>query len=221
MNKSFKLAPSILSADFANLGSELHEIEVAGADLVHIDVMDGSFVPNISIGPLVVKACKRSTVLPLDVHLMIVQPEKYIVEFVKAGANFITIHAEASIHLHRTLQLIKDSGVGVGLAVNPLTPLNVVLEALPYLDTVLIMSVNPGFGGQKFLKHSLGRIETVANWISDLGLASEIEVDGGVGESNIKDIVNAGAKIIVAGSAIFNEKAVSENIETLRNAVEK
>lgn len=219
MNKSFKLAPSILSADFANLGAELHKIEVAGADLVHVDVMDGSFVPNISIGPLVVKACKRSTVLPLDVHLMIVEPEKYIAGFAEAGANFITIHAEATLHLHRTLQLIKGSGVGVGLAVNPLTPLNVILEALPYLDTVLIMSVNPGFGGQKFIKPSLGRIETVASWIDDLDLACEIEVDGGVKVNNIKEIVSAGANILVAGSAVFNDNGVENNIKDLRAAV--
>ncbi len=219
MNKTFKLAPSILSADFANLGADLHKIEVAGADLVHVDVMDGSFVPNLSIGPLLVEACKRSTVLPLDVHLMIVQPEKYIKAFADAGADIITVHAESTIHLHRTLQLIKDVNVGVGLAVNPLTPLNIVLEALPYLDLALIMSVNPGFGGQKFIKPSLGRIETVANWISDLGLACEIEVDGGVKPNNIKEIVNAGANILVAGSAVFNENSIEQNIKDLRLAV--
>ncbi len=219
MNKTFKLAPSILSADFANLGADLHKIEVAGANLVHVDVMDGSFVPNISIGPLLVEACKRSTILPLDVHLMIVQPEKYIKAFADAGADIITVHAESTTHLHRTLQLIKDVNVGVGLAVNPLTPLNVVLEALPYLDLALIMSVNPGFGGQKFIKPSLDRIETVANWISDLGLACEIEVDGGVKTNNIKEIVNAGANILVAGSAVFNENSVEQNIKDLRLAV--
>jgi len=186
---------------------------------VHVDVMDGSFVPNISIGPMVVRACKRSTALPLDVHLMIVEPEKYIAEFADAGANYITIHAEATIHLHRTLQLIKKAGVGVGLAVNPLTPLNVILEALPYLDIVLLMSVNPGFGGQKFISSSLGRIETVANWISDLGLACQIEVDGGVKTSNIKEIVDAGADILVAGSAVFNDNGIERNIKDLREAV--
>lgn len=218
MEKTFKLAPSILSANFSNLGSDLHKIEVAGADLVHVDVMDGSFVPNISIGPLVVEACKRSTILPLDVHLMIVQPEKYIKDFAKAGADIITIHTESTTHLHRTLQLIKDVNVGVGLAVNPLTPLNVILEALPYLDLALIMSVNPGFGGQKFIKSSLVRIETIANWISDLGLACEIEVDGGVKPNNIKEIVDAGANILVAGSAVFNKNPVDENIKDLRAA---
>jgi len=220
MNNPFKLAPSILSADFANLGVELHKIEVAGADLVHVDVMDGSFVPNISIGPLVVRACKRSTVLPLDVHLMIVQPEKYIAEFADAGADIITVHAEATTHLHRTLQLIKDANVGVGLAVNPLTPLNIILEALPYLDLALVMSVNPGFGGQKFIKPSLGRIETVANWISDLGLGCQIEVDGGVKTNNIKEIVDAGANILVAGSAVFNDNGIEQNINDLRAAVQ-
>ena len=219
MKNSFKLAPSILSADFTQLGRDLKEIEAAGADLVHIDVMDGRFVPNITIGPMVTRACARASNLPLDVHLMIVEPERYIAEFAKAGAAYISIHAEATTHLHRSLQLIKDVDVGAALAVNPLTPLNIVLEALPYLDKVLIMSVNPGFGGQEFIKTSLPRIETVANWISDLGLACEIEVDGGINTGNIKELVSAGANVIVAGSAVFNQRPVSQNIAELRQAV--
>lgn len=217
---TFKLAPSILSADFSRLGEQLKTAEDAGADLVHIDVMDGQFVPNITIGPLIVEACKRATSLPLDVHLMIVEPERYLEDFIEAGADGLTIHAEATPHVHRALQIIKEGGINTGLTVNPLTPLEVFKEALPYLDLALIMSVNPGFGGQKFIEGSYERLRTLSQWRDDLNPNCEIEVDGGVGPKNISAVLEAGADIIVAGSAVYKPfDRVSENIAALRNAV--
>ena len=215
-----RIAPSILSSDFGHLAEQIREAERAGASLIHIDVMDGRFVPNITIGPLIVEACRRSTDLPLDVHLMIVEPERYIESFAAAGASNITIHAEATPHVHRALQLIHASGANAGLAVNPLTPLGVFIEALPELDLALIMSVNPGFGGQSFIPGSLGRLKTVREWRDNLNLECAIEVDGGINRETVSDAVGAGAEILVAGSAIFNDDGtIAENLGALKTAV--
>ena len=217
--RTAKLAPSILSADFSQLSKQLASCEAAGADYLHVDVMDGQFVPNITIGPLIVEACKRTTNLPLDVHLMIVEPERYIKNFRDAGADHITIHAEATPHAHRALQMIKESGAKTGLVVNPLTPLEVFKEALPMLDIALLMSVNPGFGGQRFIESTLARLKTLSAWRDTLNPACEIEVDGGVKVHNIAEIHAAGADVLVAGSAAFEDGKIQENIAALRQAV--
>ncbi len=215
-----KLAPSILSADFSRLGEQIKAAEEGGADYIHIDVMDGHFVPNITIGPLIVQACKRVTRLPLDVHLMIENPERYLEGFAEAGADIITIHAEATPHVHRALEIIRKSGAKAGLAVNPLTPLSVFREALPFLDLALIMSVNPGFGGQEFIETSLMRIITLADWREDLNPNCEIEVDGGIDRVSAPRTVEAGAKVLVAGSAIFNGiNSIQENIAAIRQSI--
>lgn len=182
--------------------------------------MDGRFVPNITIGPLVVEACRRATDLPLDVHLMIIEPERFVQDFANAGADGLTIHAEATPHVHRTLQMIKEAGVRTGLAVNPLTPLTVYREALPYLDLALIMSVNPGFGGQTFIETSFERLRTLKAWKKELNPECELEVDGGVKPDNLADVVAAGAEVVVAGSAVFSPfDKVEENVQALRSAL--
>ncbi|UCH26646.1 MAG: ribulose-phosphate 3-epimerase [Trueperaceae bacterium] len=212
-----KIAPSILASDFARLGDEARAAEEAGADYLHIDVMDGHFVPNITLGPSIVEACRRSTNLPLDVHLMIAFPERYLADFKTAGADHITIHAEATQHHHRALQTIKSGGLKAGLAVNPLTPLHIFEEALPLIDLALIMSVNPGFGGQTFIEGSLDRITRLKHLCSRLNPDCEIEVDGGVSISNVQSIVRAGADVVIAGSAIYNGNgSVSENVKRFR-----
>jgi ribulose-phosphate 3-epimerase len=213
-----KIAPSILSADFARLGEEIKAAEDAGADLIHIDVMDGHFVPNITIGPLVVKAAKKSTSLPLDVHLMIEVPDQYIDEFAGAGADIITVHAEASVHLHRSIQKIKECNVKAAVSLNPSTSLHELEFILPELDMILLMSVNPGFGGQKFIPEVLSKLEMLKNIMLDRGSKAEIEVDGGVTVDNVAEVHKAGADIVVMGSAFYNSgdypgvvKAVREN----------
>lgn len=215
-----KIAPSILSADFSRLGDEIRAIEAGGADYVHIDVMDGHFVPNITIGPLLVDAVRKVTSLPLDVHLMIENPDLYIPEFAKAGADIITVHQEAVSHLHRTVQLIRSLGKKAGVSINPATPVSTLEVILDELDLVLVMSVNPGFGGQSFIPSCLPKIEALRREIERRGLAVELEVDGGVKIDNIRQIVSAGADVLVAGSAVFGTSDYRVTIGALkRNAV--
>jgi len=211
-----KIAPSILSADFSRLGEEIRAIEAGGADYVHIDVMDGHFVPNITIGPLMVEAVRKVTRLPLDVHLMIENPDRYIPEFARAGADLITVHQEAVPHLHRTVQLIKSLGKQAGVSLNPATPaaaLDVILEDL---DLVLVMTVNPGFGGQGFIDSCLPKITALRREIDRRGLAVELEIDGGVKIDNIGKVANAGADVFVAGSAVFGTPDYAATIAALR-----
>jgi ribulose-phosphate 3-epimerase len=198
-----EIAPSILSADFARLGEEIQAAERGGAGLIHVDIMDGHFVPNITIGPLVVKAARKATRLPLDCHLMITDPDRYIADFARAGANLISVHVEAVTHLHRTLTAIRDLGCRPGAVLNPLTPLVTIEEALPYVDYVLLMSVNPGFGGQSFIGSCLDKVSRLRGMIESRGLNVQIEIDGGIGLNNVAEVVRYGANWIVAGSAIF------------------
>ncbi|MGE4542871.1 MAG: ribulose-phosphate 3-epimerase [Pedobacter sp.] len=211
-----KIAPSILSADFSRLGDEIIAIETGGADYVHIDVMDGHFVPNITIGPLVVEAARRVTTLPLDVHLMIENPDRYIADFANAGADIITVHYEAVPHLHRTVQLIHSLGKKAGVSLNPATPINCLDMILDDLDLVLIMSVNPGFGGQQFIPACLPKIEALRKEIDRRGLSVELEVDGGVKLDNIARIAAAGAEVMVAGSAVYGTDNYGATIAALK-----
>ncbi len=213
-----EIAPSILSADFTRLGEEIAAIERGGASVVHVDVMDGHFVPNITIGLPVVRALKQATQLPLDTHLMITEPGIYAEQFVEAGASMVSVHVEADPHLHRTLTGIRKKGALAGVAINPATPLVALEEALPFADYVLLMSVNPGFGGQKFIQTSLDKVRRLRRMIDDRGLKTRIEIDGGIDRNNIADVVAAGAEIIVAGSAVFNESDPAQAVRTLREA---
>ncbi len=214
------IAPSILSADFARLAEEVEAAEAAGADWVHLDVMDGRFVPNITMGLVVVKSLRAVTRLTLDVHLMIVEPERYAERFVAAGANIVTFHAEATPHAHRVLQMIRRAGAKAGMAVNPATPLDRFEDLLEDLDLALLMSVNPGFGGQAFIPRSFARLERLAAMRDRLNPEAKIEIDGGVSVENAAKLVRLGADVLVAGSAIFNRKSsVAENISALRNAI--
>jgi ribulose-phosphate 3-epimerase len=213
-----RIAPSILSADFARLADEIQAVEAAGADLIHIDVMDGRFVPNLTVGPVVVEAARKSTRLPLDVHLMIVEPERLIPEFADAGSTYLTVHVETCPHLHRTLQMIKERGVKAGVTLNPSTPLILVEPMLSEADLLLIMSVNPGFGGQRFIPQSLEKVRQARAIIDAQGLSVELEVDGGVKPDNVKLLAEAGATIFVAGSAIFGSKNYTETIRQMREA---
>ena len=211
-----QIAPSILSADFSRLGEEIKAVEKAGADLIHVDVMDGHYVPNITIGPGVVSSLRKTTSLPFDVHLMIEDPDRYIDAFVDAGSNIITVHAEAVTHLHRTVQYIKAKGVRAGVSLNPSTPLSCVEEILPDIDLLLIMTVNPGFGGQKFISSMLPKIRTARELAQARGLEMAIEVDGGVTAENIGTLANAGADIFVAGAAVFGSPSYSETIRKMK-----
>lgn len=211
-----KIAPSILSADFAKLGEEIKDVERGGADYIHIDVMDGHFVPNITIGPLIVNAIRPHTSLPLDVHLMIENPDQYISEFAEAGADIITVHVEACPHLHRTIQLIKSHGVKAGVVLNPHTPVATIEHILEDIDMVLLMTVNPGFGGQKFIDSVLFKIRQVANMIQERQLNVEIEIDGGVNPETAKLCIDAGANVLVAGSAVYNQEDRGAAIAAIR-----
>ncbi len=211
-----KISPSILSADFSRLGEDVQAVDRAGADYIHIDVMDGHFVPNITIGPLVVEALRKVTDKPLDVHLMIENPDLYIADFAKAGADIITVHQEAVPHLHRTVQLIKSLGKKAGVSLNPATPVETLDIILDELDLVLIMSVNPGFGGQSFIPSALDKIRALRQRITARGLSTELEVDGGVKIDNIREVVAAGADVLVAGSAVFNTENYAATISALR-----
>ncbi len=213
----FELAPSLLSADFTRLAEEIRAVEEGGATVLHVDVMDGRFVPNITIGLPVVKSIRKITDLTIDCHLMIVEPGNYAVEFVKAGANMVSVHVEADVHLQRTLTAIREAGGQAGIAINPATPLVSLEEALPFADFVLLMSVNPGFGGQKFIHTSVDKLRRLRRMIDERGLPTRIEIDGGIDAGNIQKIVESGAEIIVAGSAVFGKenpaKAAREMID--------
>ena len=213
-----EIAPSILSADFARLGEQIATVEKAGASLLHVDVMDGRFVPNITIGLPVLKAISRATRLPIDAHLMIVEPGRYAEQFVKAGAQMVSIHIEADPHAHRTLTGIRQAGALAGLAINPATSLSALDEAIKFADYVLIMSVNPGFGGQEFIPESLEKVRRLRKMIDERGLKTRIEIDGGINAENIADVTSAGAEIIVSGSSIFAAKDPAVALRELREA---
>lgn len=213
------IAPSILSSDFSKLGDEIRAVEDAGADWIHVDVMDGHFVPNITIGPLIVKAVRRVTSLPLDVHLMIENPERYIKDFAAAGADLISVQVEACVHLNRTIQMIKEIGLRAGVVLNPSTPLATIEWVLKDVDFVMIMSVNPGFSGQNFIPNSLDKVKDLRSLTRKNGLSTLIEIDGGVNEKTIKNISDAGVDVFVAGSAIFGSSDYKATISRLRELI--
>jgi ribulose-phosphate 3-epimerase len=216
-----KIAPSILSADFTRLGEQVAEAEVAGADYIHIDVMDGHFVPNITVGPLVVRAVRRVTRLPLSVHLMIEAPERYLAAFAEAGADALTVHVETCPHLHCTVQQIKELGIKAGVSLNPATPLVSLEEMLEYVDLILLMTVNPGFGGQRFIESSLPRIRQLWEMLTAQGLGAELEVDGGINAETAPRVVAAGASVLVAGEAIFGAReGVAEAMRRIRESLQ-
>jgi len=217
----YYIAPSLLSADFGRLAEEVGAVEKAGADLLHVDVMDGRFVPNITIGPPVVAAIKRCAKLPLDVHLMIVEPEKYIEAFADAGADVLTVHAEATPHLQRAVARVRELGKKAGVSLNPSTSLSAIEWVLTDIDMVLIMSVNPGFGGQEYLPSMTGKIELLRSQLVRSGLSVDIEVDGGIKTDNVAEVVRAGANVIVSGSGIFKTKDYGKTISEMRNNIRK
>jgi ribulose-phosphate 3-epimerase len=211
-----KIAPSILSANFLKLGEEIKATEAAGADMLHIDIMDGHFVPNITIGPSIVESIRKITSLPLDVHLMIEEPDRYLGDFIKAGADYLTVHYEACVHLHRTVQRIKESGARAGVSLNPATPVRSLEHILPDTDLALLMSVNPGFGGQNFIPQVIDKIKILKKLLTEQRLSTLIEVDGGIKLENALDIISAGADILVMGSAFFNSKDYGTFIKQFR-----
>lgn len=215
---SIRIAPSILSADMGRLADEVREVEAAGADWIHVDVMDGRFVPNITLGPVIVKAVRRATRLPVDVHLMIVEPERYVQAFAEAGADVISVHVEASVHLQRTLAEIRRLGKRAGVVLNPHTPPESIRYVLPDLDLILVMSVNPGFGGQSFIPSALPKLEILRRWIDDERLPIDLEVDGGVAPDTAARVVEAGARVLVAGSAVFGQTNRRAALDALRAA---
>jgi ribulose-phosphate 3-epimerase len=217
-SRNIEIAPSLLSADFSKLGEQIEAVERGGASILHFDVMDGHFVPNITIGLPVLKSLAKTTQLPIDAHLMITEPGRYATQFVDAGAKMVSVHVEADPHLHRTLMSIKSAGAQAGVVLNPATPVSAVEEALLFADYVLVMSVNPGFGGQKFIKESVAKVRRLRQLIQDQQLAVRIEIDGGIDRSNIETVVEAGAEIIVAGSAIFGAADAENAAKELRNA---
>ena len=211
----FEIAPSILSADFTKLADEIAAVEAGGASVLHVDVMDGHFVPNITIGLPVVKSLRKATKLTIDTHLMIDQPNLYAVKFVEAGADMVSVHVEADVHLQRTLVAIREAGAKAGIAINPATPLSALEEALPYADFVLLMSVNPGFGGQSFIPTSMDKLRRLKRMIDERGLDVKIEIDGGIDAGNIAEVVASGAEIIVAGSAVYGRGNATESVKEL------
>src|ERR1044072_8482177 len=217
-NRHIDIAPSILSADFSCLGDQIQAVERGGAGILHVDVMDGHFVPNITVGLPVVKSLAGFTRLPIDAHLMITEPGLYATEFVSAGAKMVSVHVEADAHLHRTLMSIKDAGAQAGVVLNPATPVGAVEEALQFADYILVMSVNPGFGGQKFIPQSVEKVRRLRQMINERQLHVRIEIDGGIDRNNIETVVEAGAEIIVAGSAVFGTSNPEEAVKELRNA---
>jgi len=215
-----KISPSILSADFSRLAEQVREAEDAGVDYIHVDVMDGHFVPNITIGPFIVKALRSLTNLPLDVHLMIEKPENYIEEFAKVGSDIITIHQEASMHLNRTIQMIQSFGLKAGVSINPSTPVCTLDQIISDVDLILVMSVNPGFGGQSYIPSSTSKIKKLREMLDQNGFKAELEVDGGINANTVSEVVKAGASAFVAGSAVFNsENSVTENVRILQEKI--
>ena len=217
--RTVRIAPSILSADFTRLGEQIADAEAGGAAWIHVDVMDGHFVPNITIGPMIVEAARRATQLPLDVHLMIEHPDRYLAQFIEAGADWLTVHQETCPHLNRTVQQIRELGAHPGVAINPATPVETLIDILPLVDLVLVMTVNPGFGGQSFITQSVSKIQRLARLAAQTGVELEIEVDGGIDPKTAPLVVSAGATALVAGSAVFSKGSVADNIQAIRRSL--
>jgi ribulose-phosphate 3-epimerase len=217
---SVKLAPSVLSADFSRLGEQVAEVARAGADFIHVDIMDGHFVPNITMGPVVVEGIRAATNLPLNVHLMIENPDRFISDFIKAGADHIIVHSESSLHMHRLIHQVKDEGIQAGIAINPSTPLSAIEEVLTYVDIALVGTVNPGFAGQRMIPETLDKASRLDRLLKDRGYSAEIELDGGINAETVPDAVRAGATILVAGSAVFNRnESVEDAMRRLRESI--